>query len=138
MKKKITVEKLQNAIYGIPQTLTIDGKEYGECVAYWQDRSGQCPAWAFLMDTGVEIRIPFFRMKRFTSCEGLNIITIDVKKIAEHTYGTSVFMKIEINGKAEEVTWYCGTNNTLDHYKTSRDDDEETREILLQAFRYLY
>ena len=58
-----------------------------------------------------------------------------IKKITEHTYGTHIYMKLEIDGKQYEVD--CYLRNDGEHYKTSADGTEE-REKVIAAFNELY
>ena len=65
--------------------------------------------------------------------QGSNIENI--KKITEHTYGTHIYMKLEIDGKQYEVDCYLRDDG--EHYKTSADGTEE-REKVIAAFKELY
>lgn len=55
--------------------LIIDGKDYGVCDSYKQDREGPVQGWIFIMTTGIEIKVPFFLIKLFNSHDNLEIIT---------------------------------------------------------------
>lgn len=59
----------------------------------------------------------------------------NIKKITEHTYGTSAFMRLEIDGKMYEITCYFRENGEF--YKTSADGTPE-REKAIAAFKELY
>ena len=59
----------------------------------------------------------------------------NIKKITEHTYGTHIYMKLEIDGKEFEVDWYL--RNDGEHFKTSADGTED-REKVIEAFNQLY
>ena len=59
----------------------------------------------------------------------------NIKKITEHTYGTHIYMKLEIDGKQYEVDYYLRDDG--EHYKTSADGTEE-REKVIAAFKELY
>ena len=59
----------------------------------------------------------------------------NIKKIAEHTYGTHIYMKLEIDGKEFEVD--CYLRNDGEHFKTSTDGTED-REKVIEAFNKLY
>lgn len=59
----------------------------------------------------------------------------NMKKIEEHTYGTHIFMKLEIDGKQYKVD--CYLRNDGETYKTSADGTEE-REKVIAAFNELY
>ena len=59
----------------------------------------------------------------------------NIKKITEHTYGTHIYMKLEIDGKQYEVDCYLRDDG--EHYKTSADGAEE-REKVIAAFKELY
>lgn len=58
-------------------------------------------------------------------------------KITEHTYGASIYMKLELDGVIYEVTRYCGADHTWDHYTTTADGTDK-REAVIQAFNELY
>ena len=55
--------------------LIIDGKDYGLCDNYKQDREGPAKGWIFIMATGIETKVPFSLIKSFTSHDSLEIIT---------------------------------------------------------------
>ena len=59
----------------------------------------------------------------------------NIKKVTEHTYGTHIYMKLEIDGKQYEVDYYLRDDG--EHYKTSADGTEE-REKVIAAFKELY
>lgn len=59
----------------------------------------------------------------------------NIKKITEHTYGTRIYMKLEIDGKEFEVD--CYLRNDGEHFKTSADGTED-REKVIEAFNQLY
>ena len=59
----------------------------------------------------------------------------NIKKVTEHTYGTHIYMKLEIDGKQYEVDCYVSDDG--EHYKTSADGTEE-REKVIAAFKELY
>jgi len=61
----------------------------------------------------------------------------NIKKITEHTYSGSIYMKLSIDGKEYEVTCYCGVDCLWNHYKTSADGTED-REKVIEAFKQLY
>lgn len=61
----------------------------------------------------------------------------NIKKITEHTDGTHIYMKLEIDGKEYEITCYCGANCSWNHYKTSADGTED-RDKVIKAFNKLY
>ena len=58
-----------------------------------------------------------------------------IKKVTEHTYGTHIYMKLEIDGKQYEVDCYLRDDG--EHYKTSADGTEE-REKVIAAFKEWY
>lgn len=58
-------------------------------------------------------------------------------KISEHTYGTSIYMKIKIGETEYEVTNYCGRNNDWSEFKTTADETP-LRDIVITAFKQLY
>lgn len=59
----------------------------------------------------------------------------NIKKITEHTYGGSAFMRLEIDGKIYEVTCYFRENGQS--YTTSADGTPD-REKVIAAFNELY
>ena len=59
-----------------------------------------------------------------------------MKKLVEHTYGLSAFMRMELDGKQEEVSVYW--RNDGEHYSTTADDNPERREKIIDAFHALY
>ena len=59
----------------------------------------------------------------------------NIKKITEHTYGTHIYMKLEIDEKQYEVDCYLRDDG--EHYKTSADGTEE-REKVIATFKELY
>ena len=61
-----------------------------------------------------------------------------MRKIVEHTYGSNVFMRLELDGKIYEVSWYAGIDNAWNTYKTTADDDPAEREKVINAFNALY
>lgn len=61
-----------------------------------------------------------------------------MKKLAEHTYGSHIYMKLELDGKIEEVDNYAGENWTWDVYKTTSDNDPVRRARVIAAFNELY
>lgn len=58
------------------------------------------------------------------------------KLLKEHTYGTYIYMKIEIDGKIEEIGVFLRDNSET--YRTSGDNDPERREQIIEAFNKLY
>ena len=58
-----------------------------------------------------------------------------MKKLKEHTYGTHIYMQLELEGKIYEVD--CFFRNDGEHFKTTADGTEE-REKVIEAFRLLY
>lgn len=61
-----------------------------------------------------------------------------MKKLTEHTYGDSIFMRIELDGIIEEISCYPGADCSWEHYRTSGDGDEKRREQIIDAFNALY
>ena len=59
----------------------------------------------------------------------------NIKKITEQTYGTHIFMKLEIDGKEFKVD--CYLRNDGEHFKTSADGTAD-REKVIEAFNKLY
>ena len=59
----------------------------------------------------------------------------NIKKITEHTYGTHIYMKLEIDGKEFEVDCYLRNNG--EHFKTSADGTKD-REKVIESFNQLY
>lgn len=61
----------------------------------------------------------------------------NIRKIEEHTYGTHIYMKLEMDGKEYEVDHYCGEDFSWNHYKTTADGTAN-REKVIEAFNQLY
>lgn len=60
-----------------------------------------------------------------------------MKKIAEHTYGATAFMRIELNdGATEEITVFW--SNGGESYRTTADGDPARRAEIIAAFNKLY
>lgn len=59
----------------------------------------------------------------------------NIKKLREGTYGTHIYMKLEIDRKEYEVD--CYLRNDGEHFKTSADGTED-RERVIEAFKKLY
>lgn len=60
---------------------------------------------------------------------------MNTKKITEHTYGTYIYMKLEIDGKQYEVG--CYLRNDGEHYKTTADGTPDSEKVI-KAFNELY
>ena len=60
---------------------------------------------------------------------------MNAKKIKEHTYGTSIYMELEIDGELYEVS--CYLRNDGEHFRTSADGTGN-REKVIAAFNALY
>lgn len=58
-----------------------------------------------------------------------------MKKLKEHTYGTHIYMQLELNSKTYEVD--CFLRNDGEYFKTSADGTKE-REKVIEAFNLLY
>lgn len=61
-----------------------------------------------------------------------------MKKLTEHTYGGSIFMRLELDGKVEEITCYSGRAGSWNTYRTSADDNAARRNKIIAAFKQLY
>ena len=66
------------------QKLFIGGCNYGECNAHRQygeiGIDGHRDGWAFAMANGIEIRVPFYMIKSFTSFESdLMLVLFDIE-----------------------------------------------------------
>ena len=60
-----------------------------------------------------------------------------MKKLVEHTYGTHIFMKMELdNVQIGEIDVYVREDG--EHYKTSCDKDIKARQEIINAFNKLY
>lgn len=59
------------------------------------------------------------------------------KKLAERTYGSHIFMRLEVDGEVHEVSNYAGRDGKWDSYKTTADGTEH-REKVIAAFNELY
>lgn len=53
-----------------------------------------------------------------------------------HTYGTSIYAVIEVNGFVEEIS--CFLTDYGERYQTSQDGNEEKRNEIIDAFNKLY
>ena len=60
----------------------------------------------------------------------------NIKKITEHTYGTHIYMKLEIDGKQYEIDCYL-CDEAGEYYRTTADGTED-REKVIAAFKELY
>ena len=60
-----------------------------------------------------------------------------MKKIVEHTYGSHIYMKMEINGEIKEIVVYFREGGEV-VYKTTADNDEKERKEIIKAFNMLY
>ena len=56
--------------------------------------------------------------------------------ISVHTYGLSAHMKIELDGKVEELD--CFWREDGEHYRTTADENPERRAAIIAAFKELY
>lgn len=61
-----------------------------------------------------------------------------MSKLIEHTYGTHIYMKLELDEKIYEVDHYAGADGSWNIYKTTADDDIIVREKVIEAFNTLY
>lgn len=61
-----------------------------------------------------------------------------MRKLVEHTYSSHIFMRLELNGKIEEISCYCGTDCKWSAYRTTADGDERRRAAIIAAFNELY
>ena len=59
-----------------------------------------------------------------------------MKKLVEKTYGTYIYMRMELSGNIEEISVYIRNDGW--HYKTSKDSDQEQRNTIINAFNELY
>ena len=59
-----------------------------------------------------------------------------MKKITEHTYGSHIYMKLEIDDKIEEIDVYVRSDGWT--YKTTGDNDHMKRQQIIDAFNTLY
>jgi len=60
-----------------------------------------------------------------------------MKKLVEHTYGTHIYMELELdNGERHKVDYYV--NNQYQRYYTTADGDEAKRDEIIKAFNALY
>ena len=60
---------------------------------------------------------------------------MNAKKIKEHTYGSSIYMELEIDGERYEVS--CYLRNDGEHFRTNADGTAN-REKVINAFNSLY
>lgn len=60
-----------------------------------------------------------------------------MRKITEHTYGSSIYMKLETDaGNIEEINAYIRETGTT--YRTTADHNQERREEIIRCFNELY
>lgn len=60
-----------------------------------------------------------------------------MKKLIEHTYGLSIYMKLKLdNGYIAEVNEYFRNDGTI--IKTTADNDPELRKQVIAAYNKLY
>ena len=59
-----------------------------------------------------------------------------MKKLIEHTYGTHIYMKMELNGRIEEIDVYVREDRWT--YRTTGDNSQERRKQIIDAFCTLY
>jgi hypothetical protein len=62
---------------------------------------------------------------------------MNAKKLVEHTYGSHIYMKLELDGDIYEVSNYAGTDGKWNHYKTTADGTGK-RDAVIKAFNELY
>ena len=58
------------------------------------------------------------------------------KLISVYTYGLSAHMKIELDGKLEELDVFWRDDG--EHYRTTADNNPERRLAIIAAFKELY
>lgn len=63
--------------------------------------------------------------------------TAAMRKIAESTQGTHIYMKLELAGEIYEVDNYSGVDGKWEIYKTTADGSAK-REAVIKAFNELY
>ena len=97
-----------------------------ECIS----KSGYCHRWK-------EQTTSFSdgKLNMITVIYDCNKPLIKVGKIIEHTYGASIYMKLEVDGEEHEVTCYLREDGK--HYKTTADGTDD-REKVIAAFEELY
>ena len=61
-----------------------------------------------------------------------------MKKLVEYTCGSHIYMKMELDGKIEEIDIFAGTDGSWNHYKTTGDSDPKRREKIIAAFNKMY
>ena len=59
-----------------------------------------------------------------------------MKRLIEHTYGTHIYMKMELDGRIEEIDVYVREDRWT--YRTTGDDDATRRRQIIDAFCTLY
>ena len=60
-----------------------------------------------------------------------------VKKLVEHTYGSHIYMKMELDcGAEEEIDVYIRENGFT--YRTTADHDPARRKEIIRVFNELY
>lgn len=58
-----------------------------------------------------------------------------MNKICEHTYGSHIYMKIELSGEIYEIDYYIRGNEYF--FKTTADGTDK-RKAVIDAFNSLY
>ena len=59
-----------------------------------------------------------------------------MEKLIEHTYGTHIYMKLLLDDQEEEIDVYIREEGFT--YKTTKDDNPERRQAIIDAFNKLY
>lgn len=59
-----------------------------------------------------------------------------MKKLIEHTYGTHIYMKMELDGRIEEIDVYVREDGWT--YRTTGDSNATRRQQIIDAFCALY
>lgn len=59
-----------------------------------------------------------------------------MKKLIDHTYGTHIYMKMELDGRIEEIDVYVREDGWT--YRTTGDNSQERRKQIIDAFCTLY
>lgn len=60
-----------------------------------------------------------------------------MKKIKEYTYGSHIYMELELDNKIYEIDCYILQDGTL-RYRTTADNNPVQRQKVIDAFNKLY
>ena len=93
-----------------------------------------------LYDRQTEQTFFYDHIKSENNADGTLKVTVylyGIKSIADHTDGSHIYLKLELDGKIYEVDNYAGTDGSWKHFKTTADGTDK-REKVIKAFYTLY